>query len=135
MLQWQRGTLHLAALSQIGQAAGGSTRSPSLEGLTLLCLQPHARPPEAALRVDEPTLVVPRPVLPPSGGNPPAGEQWWCGPAWGAPEETGGPPLAPVLPAKALGASQVQSPGPFRWDLPKACSSGSKPHSAPPTSG
>lgn len=66
-------------------------------------------------------------------GRPhPAGEQW-CGPAWGgAPEETGGPPLAPAPPAKALGASQVQPLGPFRWDLQKACGSGSKPRPAPP---
>lgn len=106
---------------------------PSLEGSTLLCLQPHARPPwRRRSGVDLlATLRSWRPVLPPSGATP-AGEQWWCGPAWGLQRRQR--PLPPVLPAKALGASQVQSPGAVRWDLPKACSSGSKPHSAPPTS-
>lgn len=75
-----------------------STRSPSLEGLTLFHLQPHARLPEVVLRGNKRTSAVLRPVPLPSGGATlsPAGEQW-CSPALGAgaPEETGAPRAQP----------------------------------------
>lgn len=126
----RRGTLHLAALSQIGQAAG-VPRGPPLSKASLSSACSH-RPGHRRRRSGwtRPTLVVPRPVLPPSGATP-LREQWWCGPAWGGSREQEAPPLAPVLPLSPGSLSGAVS-GAVRWDTPKACGSGSKPHSAHP---
>ena len=66
-------------------------------------------------------------------GRPhPAGEQWWCGPAWGALQRRQEGPTGTRAARQGPGGLSGAASRAFRWDLPKACGSGYKPRPAPP---
>lgn len=127
----------------VGCGGIASTRSPSLEGLTVFRLQPHARLPEVVLRGNKRTPAVLRPVPPPSGGTtlPPC---WGAGCSRGQEAHphhptTPYPPPPPrwAAPCGPQGASPVQPRATSLggWDLPKAWGSGSRPRPTPPCPG